>query len=32
MFGSLTEFAERPDAVDKYRQKYLQETGLLPGR
>jgi hypothetical protein len=32
MFGSFTEFAERPDAVAKYRRKYLQETGFLPGR
>ena len=31
MFGSFTEFAERPDAVAKYRRKYLQETGFLPG-
>jgi hypothetical protein len=32
MFGSFTEFAEQPDAVAKYRQKYLTETGFLPGR
>jgi hypothetical protein len=32
MFGSFTEFAEQPDAVAKYRQQYLKETGFLPGR
>jgi hypothetical protein len=32
MFGSFAEFAERPDAVTKYRQQYPKETGFLPGR
>jgi hypothetical protein len=30
--GTFTEFAEQPDAVAKYRQKYLKETGFFPGR